>query len=86
MAEGFGRCAAQADNRAQGVMDMKVDDTVRIKGKDIIGTVIDISRRNGTTYYVVESSVRRAVEGADGGEWPLFDCKAEELETVAGHE
>ncbi len=63
---------------------MKVDDTVRIKEKDIIGTIIDISRRNGVTYYVVESSVKGHVAGADGGEWPLFDCRKEDLEIVAG--
>ena len=35
---------------------MKLYDTVRIKKENIIGTVVDISRRNGTVYYVVESS------------------------------
>lgn len=61
---------------------MKLYDTVRIKKENIIGTVIDISRRNGTVYYVVESSEKRSVKGKDGGCWPLFDCKTEDIEEV----
>lgn len=63
---------------------MKLNDIVKIKDKNIIGTIIDISSRNGTVYYVIESSQRGAVEGRDGGEWPLFDCKKEDIEIVSG--
>lgn len=62
---------------------MKLNDTVRIKAEDVIGTIVDISNRNGTTYYVVESLKKGAIKGKDGGEWPLFDCKREEIETVS---
>lgn len=57
-------------------------DTVKIKSGDITGTIVDISRRNGTTYYVVESSIRGAIEGKDGGDWPLYDCKKEDIKIV----
>lgn len=63
---------------------MKVDDTVLIKDKNIKGTIVDISRRNGTTYFVVESSVKGAVAGTDGGEWPLYDCRKEDIEIIDG--
>ncbi len=61
---------------------MKLYDTVRIKKENIIGTVVDISRRNGTVYYVVESSEKGSVKGKDGGCWSLFDCKIEDIEEV----
>lgn len=60
-----------------------LNDIVRIKSEDITGTIVDISRRNGTTYYVVESSTRGAIEGRDGGDWPLYDCKREDIEIVS---
>ena len=65
---------------------MKLNDTVRISDKDITGTIVDISRRNGTTYYVVESSKKGSVKGKDGGDWPLYDCKREELEIITQEE
>lgn len=71
-----------ASNRIQGELGMKLNDTVRVKGKNVIGTIVDISHRNGSTYYVVESSTEGAIEGKDGGSWPLFDCKREEIEAI----
>lgn len=61
---------------------MKLNDIVRIKKENIIGTVVDISCRNGTTYYVVESSTKGVVKGKDGGCWPLFDCTREDIEII----
>ncbi len=65
---------------------MKLHDTVRIKKENVIGTIVDISRRNDTVYYVVESSEKGPVKGRDGGCYPLFDCKREDIEAVAGGE
>lgn len=61
---------------------MRLNDTVRIKSENIIGTIVDISYRNGKTHYVVESGKKGALPGHDGGEWPLFDCGREDIETV----
>lgn len=65
---------------------MKLYDTVRIKKENIIGTIVDISRRNGAVHYVVESLEKGAVKGRDGGCYPLFDCKKDDIEAVAGEE
>lgn len=61
---------------------MKLNDTVRIKSENIIGTIVDVSKRNGKTYYIVESSIKGAVDGKDGGEWALYDCEKEDLEIM----
>lgn len=42
---------------------MELNDTVRIKSEGIIETVVDISYRNGTTYYVIEFSEKGVVGG-----------------------
>lgn len=65
---------------------MKLYDTVRIKRENIIGTVVDVSHRNGTVHYVVESSEKGSMKGQDGGCYPLFDCKGEDIEAVTGGE
>lgn len=65
---------------------MNLNDTVRIKNENVIGTIVDISHRNGTTYFVVESLERGTVEGKDGGEWPLFDCRREDIEVITQEE
>ena len=61
---------------------MNLYNTVRIKSIGVVGTIVDISYRNGTENYIVESSTKGKMEGHDGGEWPLFDCKKEDLEIV----
>ena len=62
---------------------MKLNDDVWIKNENISGTIVDISRRNGKTYYAVEAAERDAAEGRDGGDWPLFDCKKEDIESMS---
>lgn len=62
---------------------MKLYDTVRIISENIVGTIVDISKRNGKVYYTVESSVKGTVEGKDGGTWPLYDCEKEDIEMLA---
>ena len=61
---------------------MKLYDTV----ENIIGTIVDISRRNGAVHYVVESLEKGTVKGRDGGCYPLFDCKKDDIEAVVGEE
>lgn len=61
---------------------MKLYDTVRIKDKNIIGVIVDISHNAGGVHYVVESSAKGPVEGADGGAWPLFDCGEDDIERI----
>lgn len=61
---------------------MKLYDTVKIIKENITGTIVDISSRNGTVYYVVESLEKGPVKGKDGGRWPLFDCKREDIEDI----
>lgn len=61
---------------------MKLNDVVRIKSENITGTIVDISKRNGKTFFVVESLVKGTVNGKDGGEWPLYDCEKEDIELV----
>ncbi len=55
---------------------------VKIKDKNIIGTIVDISTTNGVTWYVVENDVKGKVEGGYGGDWAMFDCTEDELEEV----
>ncbi len=61
---------------------MKLNDRVRIKSKKITGIIVDVSHRNGKTYYVVESEAKGSLPGHDGGAWPLFDCEKGDLEVV----
>lgn len=61
---------------------MKLNDVVRIKSENITGTIVDISKRNGKTFFIVESLENGAVNGKDGGEWPLYDCEKEDIEMV----
>lgn len=61
---------------------MKINDTVRIKSENVTGIIVDISKRNGKVYYTVESSVKGAIEGKDGGEWPLYDCEKGNIEVL----
>ena len=65
---------------------MKLNDTVRIKSDNVMGTIVDVYCRNGTTYYIVESSEKGAVKGKDGGDWPLYDCKREDIEVITQEE
>lgn len=61
---------------------MKLNDRVRIKSKNIIGIIVDVSHRNGKTHYTVESEEKGVLPGHDGGAWPLFDCEKEDVESV----
>ncbi len=61
---------------------MKLNDTVWIKEKNVAGVIVDVSYRCGTKYYIVESIVKGALPGHDGGEWPLFDCVGEDIEVI----
>ena len=61
---------------------MELYDTVRIKDKNIVGIIVDISRNARGIHYVVESSEKGLVNGTDGGAWPLFDCTEDDIERL----
>lgn len=56
-------------------------DKVRIKSKDIIGTIVDVSTIGGFPKYVIESDVPDLSDGY-GGKWKLFDCTENEIEKI----
>ena len=61
---------------------LELYDKVKIKGNGIVGQIIDISERKNGRVYVVESDTKGRVDGAYPSEWPLFDCRENELEKV----
>lgn len=56
-------------------------DNVIIKANGLHGTIVDISKINGKTTYVVESDVEY-VHGGYGDRWKLFDCSEAEIEKI----
>ena len=55
---------------------------VRIKKNGMIGVVVDISEKNGVTWYIVEGGEDDRYEGAypdSDSPFPLFDCTYDEL-------
>lgn len=60
-------------------------DHVMMTHKNISGIIVDICEgTNGKTYYTVESDLQGYVDDPDAypGEWPLYDCTAEQLEKI----
>lgn len=60
-------------------------DHVHMIHKHIDGIIVDIcTGTNGKTYYTVESDVQGYVDDPDAynGEWPLYDCTADQLEKL----
>lgn len=60
-------------------------DHVHIIHKNINGIIVDgYTGNDGKTYYIVESDVRGYVDDPDAypGEWPLYDCTADQLEKI----
>ena len=58
---------------------------MKIKEKDIIGSIVDITAgKNGETVYVVESLDNTPANDPDAypGEWPIYDCVAEDLQKI----
>ena len=62
---------------------MKENDKVRIKKNNIIGVIIDIYEVDDTKYFSVES-IEKGVTTEDGygGDFPIFDCVADEIEPI----
>lgn len=60
---------------------IKLFEKVKIKSKNLIGTIVDIRNSDGKTIFMVESDTPN-VEGGYGGEWKLFDCLEEEIEEI----
>ena len=57
-------------------------DKVIIKSKNIIGTIIDIVKNENETTITVESDTKGKRTDGYGGEYPIFNCKEEELKMI----
>lgn len=58
-------------------MSFKEYDRVRIKDKDVIGSIVEIfEKADGKIVYIVED------DEPDGLTYPLYDCLADELEKI----
>lgn len=60
-------------------------DHVRMLHKGQTGVVVDICiGADGKTYYTVETDVEGYTDDPDAynGEWPLYDCTADQLEKI----
>lgn len=59
---------------------------VKIKSKDLVGTIVDIYKSDGKDVFIVESDVRMYTDDPDayGGEYPMYDCHEGEIERVSG--
>lgn len=57
-------------------------DKVKIKSKDLIGTIVDIRESQNTVIYTVESDVKGKRSDGYGGIYPLFDCTEYEITKV----
>lgn len=67
-------------------MEFDLYEHVRIKKKNIPGTIIDtcIGRYDDKPYYIVESDVEGYTDDPDAyqGERPIYDCTADQLEKI----
>lgn len=70
--------------------EFKEGDHVRIKAKNIVGQIIDISESaDGCKWYTVENDVEGFTDDPDAwikGPWSLFDCTADQLEWLSSEE
>lgn len=57
-------------------------DKVKIKSKNLIGTIVDIATIKGEKIITVESDTESAFEGGYGKMFPLFDCTENDLERI----
>ncbi len=53
---------------------------VRIKKNGIIGTIVDISKSDDETIYIVESDEKGKRDDGYGGDYPLYWCNDDEIE------
>lgn len=58
-------------------------DKVIIKSKNLLGTIVDIMKKENETIITVESDVKGKREDGYGGIFPIFDCKEEDLEKIS---
>ncbi|MCM1055548.1 MAG: hypothetical protein NC394_08505 [Bacteroides sp.] len=61
---------------------IKLFEKVKIKSENLIGTVVDISNKNGKMVFIVESDTEGEIEGRSGGIFPLYDCSEDEIEKI----
>ena len=57
---------------------LNIYDRVKIKSKNICGTIVDVYTVNNYTKFVVESDVPNIDDGY-GGKWKLFDCDESDI-------
>ncbi|MCD7891970.1 MAG: hypothetical protein LUG26_09655 [Ruminococcus sp.] len=58
---------------------LKLYDKVIITSKNIIGTIVDVSKTNGKITYIIESDTKGKGPTAYGGIWSLYDCSENEI-------
>lgn len=64
-------------------MAFELYDHVKIKKNGVVGHIIDISEGKSGTVYTVESNTKGKRDDADyPSEWPLYDCKRNEIESI----
>lgn len=63
---------------------IKLFDNVKIKKKNLIGTVVDIANIGNKYIYTVESIKKGYVNDPDAynGLYPLYQCSEDEIEVV----
>lgn len=59
---------------------IKLYDKVKIKGKNIMGIIVDIALIDGKEIFTVEDDIENT--GKDGRDWPLYQCTKDEIELV----
>ena len=56
---------------------------VKVKKNGVTGEIIDIAELENGTIYTVESDTKGERSDSDyPSEWPMYDCKANEIEKV----
>lgn len=57
-------------------------DKVKIKKNGLSGVVVDVYSVGETKHYSVEADEKTDEAGGYGGDYPIFDCVAAEIERI----
>lgn len=57
-------------------------DKVKMKKNGLSGVVVDVYSVGETKHYSVEADEKTDEAGGYGGDYPIFDCTADEIEIV----
>lgn len=70
-------------------MEFEIGDKVRIKGRNLVGYVVDeaIDHKTGAVFYTIESESEMKLEDRDNpnvypAPYPLIDCSPDEIELL----